>query len=281
MAHQHWWTQTLATDNYRSLCEQESRLRPFLARSPQLCLRRCLSDWIVTLGQQLHLRSITRHLAVLMLDLFMERHDVPPTKLLPTALGCLVIACKFEEHEENIPRRKNLAEVLNLCLPGVSVEILLGGDVMLQTEMQVLAGLSWDLFLPTAAHFSDYFLTLALQEVSIPSHQGCDKLLYLRRYTSYFLELSLQDHVHLNFPPSLVAASCVSAARMCVHLPPTWPGQLQQLIGYNLQQLLPCMELLIRLNPNFLQCTVCFKSVEPSGHLFPNFIIVTTHYPHV
>uniref|UniRef100_UPI00358F19DF cyclin-J-like isoform X4 n=1 Tax=Myxine glutinosa TaxID=7769 RepID=UPI00358F19DF len=163
---------------------QEGRLPPFLARSPQLCLRRCLTDWIATLGQQLHLGSITRHLAVLMLDLFMERHDVPPTQLLATALSCLVIACKFEECEEHIPRRKTLAEVLNVCLPGVSVEHLLGRDVMLQTEMQVLAGLSWALFLPTAAHFSDYFLTLALHEVSFPSHQGRDKQLHLRRSPS-------------------------------------------------------------------------------------------------
>jgi len=44
-----------------------------------------------------------------------------------------------------------------------------------------------------------------------------------------------------DFSPSLVSASCVAAARICLHLTPTWPKQMELMTDYYLEQLLPCL----------------------------------------
>lgn len=53
------------------------------------------------------------------------------------------------------------------------------------------------------------------------------------------------DHVFLCFAPSLVAAACVAASRLILHLSPTWPPRLQHLTGYTWDNLVSCAEKLL------------------------------------
>ncbi|KAH3788713.1 hypothetical protein DPMN_166861 [Dreissena polymorpha] len=66
--------------------------------------------------------------------------------------------------------------------------------------------------------------------------------LYLHKHAAYFQEIVLQDHMYSEYSPSLVAASCVAAARICLHLTPTWPKQLELMTDFYLEQLLPCIK---------------------------------------
>lgn len=61
----------------------------------------------------------------------------------------------------------------------------------------------------------------------------------------FFFFFFSSDHVFLCFAPSLVAAACVAASRLILHLSPTWPPRLQRLTGYAWENLIPCTEKLL------------------------------------
>ncbi|XP_061646968.1 cyclin-J-like [Phyllopteryx taeniolatus] len=187
----------------------------------------------------------SRHLAVYLLDLFMDRYDVTVQQLHMVSLSCLLLASKFEEREDRVPK----LETLNSLGSMSSMNIVLTKQALLHMELFLLESFQWNLFLPTAAHFIDYYLSIAVHEGDL--HDGwpmtcLDKTnLYMAKYADYFLEVSLQDHVFLCFAPSLVAAACVAASRLILHVSPTWPPRLQRLTGYTWENLVPCVEKLL------------------------------------
>lgn len=153
-----------------------------------------------------------------------------------------------------------------------SMNLVLTKQGLLHMELLLLETFQWNLYLPTAAHFIDYYLSIAVSEGDL--HDGWPMTclektkLYLAKYVDYFLEVSLQgelqsppyacaapapalisflptDHVFLCFTPSLVAAACVASSRLVLHLSPTWPPRLQLLTGYTWDNLIPCAEKLL------------------------------------
>ncbi|KAI4812250.1 hypothetical protein KUCAC02_023652 [Chaenocephalus aceratus] len=81
-----WWKGTAAADIYQR-CGQ----------SPQLNLRRYFADLIAIVSNRFRLCPAARHLAVYLLDLFMDRYDVTVQQLHMVSLSCLLLASKFEE----------------------------------------------------------------------------------------------------------------------------------------------------------------------------------------
>ena len=53
---------------------------------------------------------LSLHLAVYLLDFFMDNFDVSRNQLNLVAMGCLSVAAKFEEKEEDIPKQNVLRE---------------------------------------------------------------------------------------------------------------------------------------------------------------------------
>lgn len=73
---------------------QELRLPAYKGQSPQLSLRRYFADLIAIVSNRFKLCPAARHLAVYLLDLFMDRYDISVQQLHMVALSCLLLASK-------------------------------------------------------------------------------------------------------------------------------------------------------------------------------------------
>lgn len=108
---------------------------------------------------------------------------------------CLIVTAKFEEQEVNVPRYHKLMAYLGWDYNSVHY---------MKAELLVLKTLKWQINLPTAAHFLDFFLTQAMSgstsnfHKSIPPVSPHEPMFYVTRYSKYFLELSLQGKLRSN-----------------------------------------------------------------------------------
>lgn len=74
---------------------QELKLPVYRAHSPQIGMRRYFADLLAILSNRYQLCPTARHLAVYLLDLFMDNYDVAIKQLYVIALSCLLLASKF------------------------------------------------------------------------------------------------------------------------------------------------------------------------------------------
>lgn len=56
---------------------------------------------------------------------------------------------------------------------------------------------------------------------------------------------SFVDPTFLHFRPSLIAAACVCASRICMQVSPAWTTQLELLTCYSLEHLAQCIEMML------------------------------------
>ena len=89
-----WCHDPLARDIHCTLRHKEGQLPTFLAQSPQLSSRRYLVDWLAIICDKYQLCPTARHLAVMLLDFFMDKFDIIDQQLRLVALGCLLVASK-------------------------------------------------------------------------------------------------------------------------------------------------------------------------------------------
>ncbi|XP_068165895.1 cyclin-J-like [Antennarius striatus] len=258
-----WWDGRLAADTHGWLRQKELKLPSYNCQSPQLYLRRYFTDLVAITSNHFGLCPTARHLAVYLLDLFMDSFDVTVQQLHTVSFSCLLLASKFEDREEQVPRLDDLVS-LNLVS---SRNLVLTKKDLHHMELFLLENFNWNLNLPTAAHFIEYYLSFAVHE---GDHQNGFPMtclektkLYMAKYTDYFLEVSLQDHVFLRFVPSIVGASCVAASRHSLYLSPTWPPILQQLTGYTWENLIPCAEKLLIAHDSDVQAAKKQKCLQP------------------
>lgn len=76
---------------------QELKLPAYRAHSPQIGMRRYFADLLAILSNRYQLCPTARHLAVYLLDLFMDHYDVAVRQLYVIALSCLLLASKFRD----------------------------------------------------------------------------------------------------------------------------------------------------------------------------------------
>ncbi|XP_040841813.1 cyclin-J-like protein [Ochotona curzoniae] len=257
-----WWEGHVAADVHRSLREKEMKLPTFRAHSPLLKSRRFFVDTLTLLSSHCQLCPTARHLAIYLLDHFMDRYNVTTSKqLYAIAISCLLLASKFEDREDRVPKLEqiNSARILNSHSLGFTKKELLN------TELLLLEAFGWNLCLPTPAHFLDYYLSASISQKDNHCHiwpATCSHKTKecLREFAHYFLEVTLQDHVFYKFQPSVVAAACVGASRICLQLSPYWTRDLQRISSYSLEHLGTCIELLLVAYDNVLKDAVTVKS---------------------
>ncbi|CAD7682268.1 unnamed protein product [Nyctereutes procyonoides] len=159
----------------------ELKLPSYKGQSPQLSLRRYFADLIAIVSNCFTLCPSARHLAICWTYLWIDMTSLPST--------CIY---KSEEKEDSVPKLEQL------------------NSLGCMTNMNL-----WNLCLPTAAHFMEYYLSEAVHETDL--HDGWPIIYY----------------AFLNYAPSLVAAACVASSRIILRLSPTWPTRLHRLTAYS------------------------------------------------
>uniref|UniRef100_A0A2I3LD32 Cyclin J like n=1 Tax=Papio anubis TaxID=9555 RepID=A0A2I3LD32_PAPAN len=197
-----WWEGRVASDVHCTLREKELKLPIFRAHSPLLKSRRFFVDILTLLSSHCQLCPAARHLAVYLLDHFMDRYNVSTSKQLYTvAVSCLLLASKFEDREDHVPKLEQINSTRILS----SQNFTLTKKELLGTELLLLEAFSWNLCLPTPAHFLDYYLLASVSQKDHHCHTWpttCPRKTKecLKEYAHYFLEVTLQGGVLLHRP---------------------------------------------------------------------------------
>ncbi len=79
-----------------------------------LIFRAGLITFVSELCTQLPLTTTTRHLAILLLDHFMEKHSIMDYRLHLVALTCLLVAAKMEDRDDHLPSINHLRQLARL-----------------------------------------------------------------------------------------------------------------------------------------------------------------------
>lgn len=235
-----WWSCSLAEDHHAYLCGREKSLPVYQGTSSQMASRRYLVDWLSNVCDAHDLCTTARHLMVALLDHFMEKFVIAEHQLKLAALASLLVACKYEDTEIKIPRIEDLNKTLKPPQRGYTKR------EFTEMELAILGCFQWNISLPTAAHFVDYFLIDAVSEADVNGfwpNSNYDLLkAYMMKYVYYFLEISLQDSFYRRWNPSLVCAASVACARICLRLNISWNLDLQIRTKYRFKDLIGVIE---------------------------------------
>ncbi|KAM4653339.1 cyclin-J-like protein [Amazona ochrocephala] len=240
-----WWKGELAADIHHTLRMKELQLPVYKARSPQIGMRRYLIDVLTVLSNHCNLYPTSRHLAIYLLDLFMDRYDVTAKQLYIISFACLLLASKFEEKEDKVPKLELFNNLAYMC----KVNVVLNKQDLFTIEILLLENFNWNICMPTPAHYIDFYLYVSIEENDLyygwPTTSPTEVKDFLEKYAYYFLDFSVQDPTFLYFRPSLIAAACVCASRICMQVSPAWTTHLELLTCYSLEHLAQCIEMML------------------------------------
>jgi hypothetical protein len=244
-----WWESNLACDIHHSLLAREECISTLQLISPQLCHRRELVDFVFAICIDLCISCGTRHLAIKLMDHFMDGHNVMEYRLRLVALTCVLIAAKFEEEDKEIPTIDMLQHSARLfgtySYSRREIHML---------ELYILKYFKWCVSFPSAAHFIDLYHHTSNKHQS--ENTSCPRLPLtdnavlekeMQEYCKYFLDISLKDNFFLAFKSSHIAASIVCVARIFAGLGTAWNSQLQKISSYSLEDLQPIANYMLSL----------------------------------
>ena len=87
-----WWKNKISEEIYDTLRAKEQNLPPYHGHSPQLWFRRHLVDWLAIVVETFSLGTTSQHLAIHLLDFFMDKLEVDQNHLYLLAMACLSIS---------------------------------------------------------------------------------------------------------------------------------------------------------------------------------------------
>lgn len=90
-----WWKNKISEDIYETLRRKEPFLPTYHGHSPQLWFRRHLVDWLAIVVETFYLSAASQHLAVYLMDYFMDKLEVDQNHLYLLAMACLSISGKL------------------------------------------------------------------------------------------------------------------------------------------------------------------------------------------
>uniref|UniRef100_A0A0P4WN69 Cyclin N-terminal domain-containing protein n=1 Tax=Scylla olivacea TaxID=85551 RepID=A0A0P4WN69_SCYOL len=239
--------------------QREAKHLNYNGNSPQLSSRGELVDLICMVTEHLKLSVATTHLAVHLLDRFMDSHFIMENHLKLTALTVIMLAAKFEEKDVNVPGYPALNALVENQYTVCFFNMM---------EKFILNFFNWNIGTVTVAHFAEFYLAKGVSATDTVDGASitCLDIAWqtLWKSTSYFVDLSLHDRAFMQWPTSLVAAACVACGRLSSNFEPIWSATLETTTGYTIQSLSQIMDLFLRLYRSEKKSSTC--STPESGY---------------
>lgn len=166
--------------------------------------RRYLVDWMSDVGEQCRLHNSTVHVGILYLDKIFRSRNIPRGQWQLLATACISVAAKYEEAEEHCPPIPGLLRLTKLDTAGHTPLSFREG------ELEVLKYLNWKLRAIPPIHITGYFIAKGVLFTD-DAWQGrplIEKIpKYVKKYTDFFCNLTLQDYSFQQYLPSLLGAA--------------------------------------------------------------------------
>lgn len=109
----------------------------------------------------------------------------------------------------------------------------------------ILTFWKWDLNFSTSLHFLDYYMSCDIQKCAEGLHPN--SLNNFKCQTVGLANLTLSEITFLYFKSSIIAASCIAAARIQYRLSPTWPAAMEDMTGFSYIHIDECLQHLLQL----------------------------------
>nr|CAB3476936.1 unnamed protein product [Digitaria exilis] len=180
-------------------------------------MRAILIDWIIEVHHKLTLMPETLYLTVYIIDQYLSMESVLKKELQLVGVSAMLIACKYEEIWAPLVK-----DLMCLCDNAYTREQIL------TKEKAILDKLHWNLTVPTMYMFIVRYLKAAMGNKE------------LEHMAFFYSELALVQYTMLIYPPSVMAAAAVYAARSTLKMNPLWTDILEHHTGLTETQLLDC-----------------------------------------
>ncbi|XP_055913496.1 cyclin-J [Eupeodes corollae] len=231
-----------------SLKESEKRRRKIDYKSRQIPHRAILLMLMEITAIRIPLNRTTLHLAVYLLDGFMDTYTISHDKLNASALMCLLLAAKIEEADQNIPKFAQLNEIVENAYTNQDFKVV---------EKKIITTFQFDLIHPTAATFVESYSNQLVSYQDYLFHQIHHSNTRSSVFSTYesmikdstellfnILDVTLHDNRLVNYTPSVVGAACLALTRSLKKIQPVWTERLVELTGYNYEKIEPIVEAL-------------------------------------
>ncbi|XP_018328286.1 cyclin-J isoform X2 [Agrilus planipennis] len=172
-------------EDFKKVIKQREMQRiPFHHQSPQILFRNELIAYLKQTATQKKMSHSCLHLAVYLLDIFMDNHDIVPHYLQLVCNVCLLIAAKFEECAQKIPK---IADMNAL------VKNRYSRQEYKSVEILILNFFFGYIMFPTAAHYTYYYMQALISPEDMQYFSGNSRelLFELNESIKIYLECTI------------------------------------------------------------------------------------------
>ncbi|KAL4137290.1 hypothetical protein PRIC2_000812 [Phytophthora ramorum] len=217
------WQYAEDITNYHLEMETKCKTSLYMARQSDITakMRAILVDWLVDVHYKYGLLPQTLHIAVLLLDRYLEKSlTVERQRLQLVGVSAMFIAAKYEEIYP--PEAVDFVKITDNAYTREQV---------FQMEAKMLAAVGYRVTFPTAFQFMKRFLKAS---------RTCDDR--VEHFAHYVIDRSLQEYKLIKYLPSTIAASAVHIARTQMRDSPAWSSTLEHHSSYSERSLMPCID---------------------------------------
>ena len=223
------------SDIHEDLRKNEYINRVYNPCSPHIKYRKVLIDLIHNYAKKMKLETHTIHMAVSYLDAyFAQEIQVQKTEMQLISLGCLVIASKFCEDSYFTTKEYHY-----------SLKPIYSCTSLVDIEIKIVQSLGWDLRSRTPYEFLHFYLSRGCvfsTDKTLVRKMDHNLLRYLRKFSEFILDMSLNDYEFNKYQSHVVAASAIACARKALGIIPHWNRELEELTQTNWMNISECYE---------------------------------------
>ena len=181
--------------------------------------RKKVTDWIFELIEVLGFQRLTAHLSIHYFVVVLNKVSVSKNRLQLVAAISFLIACKMEEDESLVP---TLSDMARFCANIYTF------DMLSRMELLILKTMDFSLCAVLPLHFLEFYLEILAE--TEPAGRT------LVEWSRWFVDLSVTVYSLCAYPPSVIAAACLAAARSRTGLTPPLPTVLFSWLQWSAQE---------------------------------------------